>query len=373
MQTHSQNSGGAATDAQADMFRVVKDGNGYELTIANLDHPVWAANSGIVRVEALRVNPKKVRNTNIKNVIDSATGATFGIFVGVDKISKDFNWENINVKEFEYFDLRNKKERQKFIVLNRHPKMEGSPNQNGKPDFRVIDQEAKASNYIKERSDRNRAKELVENLTHEQRTELAPAFGIRPESNSSVMLEAEILRIADNDHKKFLEVWDNPDRVGMITFKRALKAGLITFHNEPNRMGYYYEAQPLGQTEPSAYKYLTDHVQLLSALNFTLKERESNTIHAFNPLKPTQSNPLEEAQKVIAAQKKEMEEMRAQIANDPKNASSAVPKMEEQESYPNEKDELKAQAKELGIKSPHLMSLDTLRAKVKEEHDKLHS
>lgn len=373
MQEHSQNSGGAATDAQADMFRTVKDGNGYELTIANLDHPVWAPNFGIIRVEAVRINPKKTRNTNIKNVIDNATGATFGIFIGVDRVTKDFNWENINVKEFEYYDLRDKKQRQKYIVLSRHSKFEGSPNQNGKPDFRVIDQEAKASNYIKERTDRKRSMEIAENLTPEQRTELAPAFGIRPESNSSVMLEAEILRIADNDTKKFLEVWDNPDRAGMVTFKRALKAGLITFHNNEHKMGYYYEAQPLGQTEPAAYKYLTNHIQLLSTLNFNLKERESNTTHAFNPLKPIQSNPLEEAQKIIAAQKKEMEEMRAKISNDPKNASIDIPKMEIQETEPGEHEALKVQAKELGIKSPHLMSLDTLREKVKEAHEKLHT
>lgn len=364
MQTHSQNSSGAATDATAEMFRVIKDGNGYELTIANLDHPVWAATSGTVQIEAIKVNKLKSRNTNIKNVIDNATGATFGIFIGVDRVTKDFSWENINLNELGYFDLRDKKQRQRYIILSRHCKMEGSPNQNGKPDFRVIDQEKKASNYVESLSDRDRAIDLVKNMTLEQMIELAPAFGIRPESNSDVMLRAEIKKKGYDEHKKFLEVWDNPDRVGMVTFKRAQKAGLITFHNEQTRMGYYYEAQALGQTETAAYKYLTGHIQLLNTLNYTLKERESNTMHAFSPVKPIQSDPLAEAQKVIEAMKKEMEELKAKQANLGTNALSAPPEMKE------DLTELKDKAKSLGIKSPHLMSKETLEEKIKEAEEK---
>lgn len=375
MQTLQNKNGGAVTEDQAELFTVVKDGYGLETKIANLDHPHWAPYEGVVKIEATKIDQSKTRNTNIKTVNDKATGAIFGILIGVDRITKDFNWQQINLTELGYFDLSDKIQRRRYIVLSRHSKMEGSPNQVGKPVFRIIDQEKKASNYIESVSARKRSIEIVDNLTFEQMVEIAPAFGIRPESNSEIMLRAEIMKIGYDSHDKFLKVWDNPDRVGMVVFKSALKFGMITFHQEPNRVGYYYESQPLGQTESAAYKYLTDHVQLLSAIKTNIKERESNTTYSFNPIKPKFSDPVSELKAVNDAQQKELEDLKKKLASmQEKNSDVPTPpKMEEQEEYPGERKELSDKAKALRIKATHLMGLQTLRDRVKEEHNKLHS
>ena len=67
--TLQETNGGAVKEAEIPMFITVKDGNGYEHKLANLDHPKWAPNSGIVQIEATKINGRNKgrRNTIIKN------------------------------------------------------------------------------------------------------------------------------------------------------------------------------------------------------------------------------------------------------------------------------------------------------------------
>jgi hypothetical protein len=366
METLQMNSGGAATEVKVADFKIVKDGKGFELKIANLDSPTWAPFQGVVKIEAIKPSKTKTRNTVIKTVNDRSTQSTFGIFLGVDRTTSDFMWEKIELHELEYFNLANPKERQRYIILSRHHIMEGSPNQFGRAAYRVIDQEKKAVNYIQERSARKKAMDIADNLTPDQMIELAPAFGIKPEANSMVMLQAEVLKIADMDHKKFLAVWDNPDRPGMVTFQKAMKLGLIKYYNESHRVGYYYEGQLLGQSEASAYKFLTDHVQLLTALNMIIKELESNTTHAFVPISLNKEDEYDKKMKALAEKEKELEERE-------KKLSTPKTELSDEEEYPGEKNELLEQAKSLGVKGAHLFNISKLRERIKEEHTKLHT
>ena len=354
MKTLQETDGGAVMEEKLPMFKIIKDGHGFELKVANLEHPSWCPNTGIVKVEATKISARNNKNVVIKTVNDKQTGAIFGIDIGVDRVTKDIIWERINLKEFEFFDLSNRKERQRYIVLSRHYTMEGSPNQFGKPNWRVIDQQRKASNYLEERSERKRAAEIAENLTYEQMVDLAPAFGIRPEAHSQTMLTAEILKIADTDHKKFLTIWDSPDRQGMVVFKRALKNGLISFNQT---YGYTYEGQVLGKTEPQAYSYLTRNIQLLSAIDMLSKEKETNSVHAFTPVVPKQVDPMEEMRKQLEAKERELEELRKKVSV----STSPAPKMEVNES---EKEELIKEAKELGIRGSHLFGIQKLKDEI---------
>lgn len=338
--------GVAAEEQKIPMFKMVKDGHGFDVRVANLEHPIWAANTGIVKVEAVNINKRGARNYIIKNSQDKETGALFGIVLGVDRVTKDFIWEKITLTEMEFFDLSKKKERERFIVLSRHHSFEGSPNQFGKPMYRIIDQEKKANNYLEERSERKRSQEIADNLTYEQMIELAPAFGIRPESHSQTMLTSEILKIADNDHKKFLAVWDNPDRKGMTTFKRALKNGLINF--DPIN-GFTYEGHQLGRTEANAFKYLTSNIQLLTTLDMISKDKEKISIHNYSPAVPAKADPITELEKALAAKEKELEELRNKMATTPVFDPIG---------------DLKDEAKRLGIKGFALMGEDKLKAEI---------
>jgi hypothetical protein len=355
MNTLQLSDSGAVMEENAPMFKVIKDGHGFELKVANLDNPTWCPNTGIVKIEATKISSRNNKNVIIKTVNDKQTGAIFGIDIGVDRVTKDIIWERINLKEFEFFDLSNRKERARYIVLSRHYTMEGSPNQFGKPNWRVIDQQRKASTYLEERGERKRAAEVAENLTYEQMVDLAPAFGIRPEAHSQTMLTAEIYKIADTDHKKFLTIWDNPDKQGMVVFKRALKNGLISFDQT---YGYTYEGQVLGKTEPQAFSYLTRNIQLLSAIDMLSKEKETNSSHSYSPVVPKQVNPMEELKKQLEAKEKELEELKKKvvITNTTVNTVTA-------ETNP-EKEELVKEAKNLGIKGSHLFGLQKLKDEI---------
>lgn len=344
METLQETNGAAVKEAEIPMFLTIKDGHGYDVKIANLDHDIWAARTGIVQVEAMTRNKRHTRYTVIKNVNDKESGAVFGISLGVDRVSKGILWEKIQLTETEFFDLSKRKERQRFIVVSRHSSMEGSPNLFGKPDFRIIDKEKKASNYLQERSEKKRCQEVVDNLTYEQMIELAPAFGIDPKANSQVMLTSEIYRIADNDYKKFLGVWDNPDRVGMVTFKRALKNGLISFDAIS---GFTYQGYRLGFTEPAAFSYLTSNIQLLSTLEMQSNEKEANSQYRVAPAVPAKADPISELEKQMEKMREENEALKKLIAQTPDYMS-----------------QLKAEAKELGIKGFALMGEEKLKQEI---------
>lgn len=346
METLQEVGNGVAVEEQIPMFTIVKDGHGFDVKIANLDHPVWAPFTGVVKVEAINIKKQVAKNIVIKNSFDKETGAIFGVVLGVDRVSKGLMYEKITLHEMEFFDLSNRKERQRYIVLSRHPSFEGSPNQFGRSEYRIIDQEKKASSYLEQRSERKRAMEIADNLTFEQIVEIAPAFGIRPESHSQSMLTAEIYKIADNDHKKFLGVWDNPDRKGMTTFKRALKNGLINF--EPIN-GFTYEGHQLGRTEANAFKYLTSNVQLLTTLDMISKEKEKFSTHSFSPIVPQKADPVSELEKALAEKERELEELRSKINTTPVFDAEG---------------DLKDEAKRLGIKGYGIMSAEKLRQEI---------
>ena len=228
--------------------------------------------------------------------------------------------------------------------------MEGSPNLFGAPEFRIIDKEKKANNYLIERSEKKRCTEIADNLTYEQMIELAPAFGISPKANSQVMLTSEILRIADTDHKKFLGVWDNPDRKGMTTFKRAIKNGLINF-DAIN--GYTYSGHQLGFTEPTAFTYLTSHIQLLSTLDMLSDEKEKTSSYRVAPIVPQQVDPVTELEKQIAELKRKNEELNKLVATTPDYMA-----------------QLRFEAKELGVKGYQLMAEEKLKQEIEKAKNK---
>lgn len=350
MKTLQEANGAAVMEEKVPMFITVKDGFGYDVKIANLDHDIWAPRSGIVQIESLKRNKRHTKNIIIKNSNDKESGAIFGINLGVDRVSKGLMWEKITLSDIEFFDLSKRKERQRYIVLSRHSTMEGSPNLFGEPLFRIIDKEKKANNYLVERSERKRSQEIVDNLTYEQMIELAPAFGIDPAANSQAMLTEQICRIADMDHKKFLSVWDNPDRKGMTTFKRAIKNGLIEF-DAIN--GYTYSGHQLGFTEPVAFKYLSSNVQLITTLDTLCKEKEKNSTYRASPIVPQKVDPVTELEKALAERDRELAELRKLVATTPDPLS-----------------QLRAEAKELGIKSAHLMSAEKLREEIEKVKDK---
>ena len=332
------------------MFITIKDGYGYDVKIANLDHDMWAPKSGIVQIEALKRNKRHTKNAMIKNSPDQETGAIFGIHLGVDRASKGVIWEKITLTETEFFDLSKRKERHRYIVVSRHFTMEGSPNLFGAPEYRIIDKEKKASNYLQERSEKKRCAEIADNLTYEQMIELAPAFGISPKANSQVMLTSEILRIADTDHKKFLGVWDNPDRKGMTTFKRAIKNGLISF-DAIN--GYTYSGHQLGFTEPTAFTYLTSNIQLLSTLDMLSDEKEKTSTYRTAPVVPQTVDPITELEKKIAKMQEENEALKKLVATTPDYMS-----------------QLKHEAKELGVKNWQLLSEEKLKQEIDKAKNK---
>lgn len=352
METLQQSNGAAVKEEKREVpeFNYIRDGHGVEHRIANLDHDMWAPRTGIVEVQALKRNKRHTKRISIKSLNDTATGAIFGVLLGVNPRDKWFNFETIMLGETEFFDLSKRKERHRYIVVSRHYTVEGSPNLNGAPEYKVVDKEQKANTYLIERSERKRSMEIVDNLDYQQLIDLAPAFGIDPKANSQAMLTEQICRIADTDHKKFLGVWDNPDRAGMTIFKRALKNGLINF-DAIN--GYTYSGHALGFTEPVAFKYLTQNIQLMTTLSTLCDDKEKYSTYRVAPVAPKMEDPITAMEKEMARMKEENERLKALVATTPDYMS-----------------QLKAEAKELGIKGYQLMSEDKLKLEIEKAKTK---
>ena len=62
MNTLQLSDSGAVMEENAPMFKVIKDGHGFELKVANLEHPKWCPNTGIVKIEATKISSRNNKN-----------------------------------------------------------------------------------------------------------------------------------------------------------------------------------------------------------------------------------------------------------------------------------------------------------------------
>lgn len=334
-------------------YKIFKDGNGVEYKIVNFENPEICPREGIVQLHPMRISNRHANKIGFKHVVDRVTGIIWGIPTGVNIKTKELEFLKIYLEDSETYDLSNPMDAMKCAVIRNSFFLEGSPNLSGKPKYKIYDVERQALKYLSDRSTKRKAIDIAEGLQGDNLIDMARNLGIPPEANSVVTMQMEVIKRAEDDPNRFMEIWDSPTRKELTVLKRAMANGVVT--HDP-AIGYNYNGSPLGQNEAMAVEYLKEWPQTCVAIEILSKQQEKDSVKA---MAVKQTAPIVDSKDArIAALEAELAAKEA-VLNDV-SAGKIVADAGEFGIY-------KAEAERLQIKSHHLYkSLDKLKAKVLE-------
>lgn len=346
-------------------FEVVKDGTGYGYKYAILDHICWCPKEGIVEIRRMKNNltaDGKQKNDDeviIKRFKDRATGLLFGLHNGVDDRTKQINHTYAKLDGNMMFDLSIASDRRLYIMAMYGPSVHGSPNQAGKPTYKVYDKQIIASMSIDKRSLRRKAEDIINSLKGNALEDMARDIGVNVEANRNPsMLLDEVYRISEGDPRKFIEIYESKDREYITIFNRAISKGIIKLDYATNT--FSYGGIPLGYSKEAAINYLVEKSSTASAIKIQCDDVDKGTSKSMAFVKNDIS---------------ELEALRAELAELKKNKSVDGPQLETPKDNvlspeKEELDSLRARAKELKIHGSHLASKETLLKKILEAEEK---
>lgn len=256
------------------LFIILKDGNGMEHKVCNMDHPDICPRKGTIIVTAIRKSKRHETNFRFSNVRDRNSGIIYGIPQTIDTRTKELIFQRISLGDREEYNLENMQDAQIWAVVRMHQSMEGSPFQYGKAMFKVENREAEAEKTITKARERDRASSIAQQLKGVQLIDMCRNLGIPPEHSSYNLMLAQILESANNDPKRFLEIWDNTNRNIITVLNRAKAVGLLKFDT---MKGYLWrDGLPIGSNEMQAVDYLIKNNQLLSTIDRDSKELDNH-------------------------------------------------------------------------------------------------
>lgn len=357
-------------------YKLIKDGNGIEHKVIDLDDESLLPREGVMVFESIKKNSRTpVQNYNYACGTDTQSGILIGILTGIDNRTKEFKWLRINLSGLNTYDLSIPNERKKAIVLMYSYIVVGSPNLSVNQSahlFRVHDAEKAANIEIKRIKDGQRAIMVAEGLTGDELLNMARNLGIMTETTSITILTSEVLKRAEQNPSQFLQVWDNPNR-GLVTIlNRCLNTGVLTFDALD---GYHYEGRFLGHNEPAVYEYFKKYPDVKSALDIKSREKLKQSEKAMAKAEPLNSK--NDMATELAILKKQLAEANAKLEKS--SADSIREQLDtEVEADPelvNELEALKEEAKKIGGNlskglhhfKPVRESIDKLKEKIEKE------
>lgn len=347
-------------------YVVVKDGNGAETKIVNLANPNICLRKGFIEIEAMKRSNKHENVKMVRRVRDKKTNLYIGVPSGINPDTKELMWKAFWIDDKMSFDLTIADQAIAWHVIKNSQFVEGSPNQQGKSLWKVIDREVNAHKDIDKRILRRKAEDIVESLKGQALEEAAIVLGVNVEANKSIFtMTAEIYRKIDEDPKKFVELWNNPKREYISVFKRGVAKGIIHLDNQTGT--YIYGNMPMGHNEEMAVQFLIDHAGIAATITMKCNQEEEDSKKAMAPISEIKVNNNSEA--FLAS---EVERLKAELAKR-EGEKPFVSPFSEMESADDKKEEgdfeaLKLRAKELKIKGfglPH-MTYDKLKKLVEE-------
>lgn len=348
-------------------YEIVKDGTGYGYKYAILDNLIWCPKEGIVQIRRLKNNltvdgrPKNDDEVIIKRYKDRQTGLLFGIHTGVDDRTKAIAHNYVKLDGNMQFDLSIPADRRLYIVISRSPSVEGSPNQSGKPEYKILDKQVDAAKSIDKRTLRRKCEDIIASLKDAQLEEMARNIGVNVEANRNRdMLLDEVYRVSEADPRKFIEIFENPNREFITIFHRARAKAIITMDFATNT--FMYGGIVLGHSQDAAINFLVEKAGMAESIKIQCDDIDNGTRKSMSFVKE-QVDPEKEAMR------KELEELRALKAAKAES-ESAVASEEIKPENINTMESLKARAKELGIKGyalPHMTEEKLLAAIEKAE------
>lgn len=346
-------------------YIVVKDGSGFEFKYANFNKPGFVKREGIVEIKQMKQNltadgrRKHNQEVRFKRYTDGATGLLWGIPKGVNAGTKNINHEEIVLEGDMMFDLKNKKDAVLCALILNSPFVEGSPNQVGKPLYKVYSKEAEAQKSVDKRSMRRKCEDIIESLLKQDKKvleEMARNIGVNVEANKyGSMLVDEVYRIMENDPRKFLDIYNNPNREYITVLNRALSKGIVK--EDFSTGSFMYGAIHLGYSKDAAIAHLVETPSMASTINVQCDAVDKGTAKSMERYSQDTSKDDE-----IAKLKAQLAAEQAKYSK-VESTITAEQKQEDSEEY----SALLERAKELKIKGAHFIKdAATLKAKIDE-------
>jgi hypothetical protein len=354
-------------------YIIVKDGNGAETKIVNLANEKYCPRKGFIEIEAMRKSNKHENVKMVRKIRDKKTNLFYGIPVGINPETKELQFKAIWIDNKMLFDLSIPDQAMACAIILNSQYIEGSPNQQGRSLWKVIDKEVLAHKEINKRTLRRQAEAIIESLSGSALEEAAINLGVNVDANRSVfMMTNEIYRVMELDPKKFIELHNNPEREYISVFNKAVAKGFIT--HDVLTGNYIYGNIPLGHNKEMAIKFLVDNTGMATTLNAKcdMQDAESRkSMEVQQESVQSQSKEAEMQRKIMEleaelAKNKPVEEFKDPFAG---MASADTDKEDAETRLVN----LKARAKELGVKGfalPH-MTEAKLVAAIEEAESKL--
>jgi len=360
-----KNSGNKVAKEGVD-FIIVKDGNGGEIKLLNLENEELAPREGIIELVPMKFAKgyggamRHQNEASFKSVRDKRTGWIIGIpLAGYHGKDRELRFETITVKAVEFLDLSIPKQRLKWICIKNGPFLKGSPNfqSQSKTIYEAVDRERQATEFFLNRKNSRKAADIAESLNHQELIDLAPALNLNPKAMSTIQLEMEVIKFATNPEKingktgaeRFLEIYNSETRLELTILNRAISTGVVSLTRTE---GYSFNGVSLGFSEYEAVQFMKKSPQLLNSIDLRSKNINDNTEQAF--AKTEVPVVKDEKDAVIERMQKEMAELQARLIKTNEIAAEAVADKVVSETD-SELGELIAEAKRLGIKAPHLI------------------
>jgi hypothetical protein len=357
-------------------YKLIKDGNGIEHKVIDLDDKDLLPSSGIIVLESIKKNSRSpIQSYIYRATKDLQSDVLIGICIGVDNRTKELKWLGISLSGLNTFDLSIPNERKKAIVLLRSTIVLGSPNLSRNEAvhiFRVHDAEKAANLEIKRITDARRSIDVAMSLYGEELYNMARNLGIMTETTSLPILTSEVLKRAEQNPSQFLQIWDNPNRELVTILNRCINTGVITFDSLD---GYHYEGRFLGHNEPAVYEYFKKYPDVKSALDIKGREKLKQSEKSMAKAEPL--NTKNDMATELAILKKELAETKAKLE---KSSTDSIreqldSEIEADPELVNELEALKEEAKKIGGNiskglhhfKPVRESIDKLKEKIEKE------
>ena len=351
-------------------YVVVKDGNGSETKIVNLANPSICIRKGFIEIECMKRSNKHENVKMVRKVRDKKTNLYIGVPSAINSDTKELQWKGFWIDDKMSFDLSIPDQAIAWHVIKNSQYVEGSPNQQGKSTWRVIDKEVNAHKEIDKRILRRKAEDIIETLKGSALTEMAITLGVNVDANQSVfMMTNEVFRIMDLDPKKFIDLYNNPQREYISVLKRGVAKGKITFDNATGT--YIYGNMPMGHNEEMAVQFLVNNTGIATTITMKCNQEEAESKKAMGAISApvTVSKESEKADMQRKIMELEAELAKNKVAEEFKGPFDEMPTLANTDK--EELETLRKRAKELKIPGAHLALRDTLVQKISDAESKV--
>lgn len=346
-------------------YKTVKDGNGLEHKILNFENPELCPRDGIVELEPLKTSRRHKNHVSFRVIRDKEMDVLVGIPLGIDPKTKQLLFQKITIEEKETLDLSIPADAMKWACIKRSHYFVDSPNFQGssKTKYKAIDREQEAIKFELERRTKRKAIDIAESLHGNDLEDFALNLGIDPRVMSSKTLWMEVVKFAEQNGTRFMEIWNSDMREEMTILKRGVSAGVLS---QTVDLGINYNGLTLGFNEPEAAKYLKDHPATKISIDAISRKNENDGDVSMGVVK---KEPVikDEKDAEIARLKKMLAEKEEATKIATEKAIELQSEFDLMEANPELADLIK-EGKRLGIKGVHNMKdPEKIRTKIQEK------